>query len=94
MTGTELAATSGLTTGERGLIEFETPRVLGEVFPDRVDAPETLRQCSVCGKESQALRASELTVIKRRHGGQPLGHLRLYCHEHLADGSEWSETAS
>jgi hypothetical protein len=32
---------------ERELIEFETPYVLAEVFPGRVDAPAIMRRCSV-----------------------------------------------
>lgn len=67
---------------ERELIEFEAPRVLAEVFPDRVAAPGRLRRCSVCGKQSQARPAAELTVIKYHHRRQPLGHLRLYCPDH------------
>ena len=71
------------TMNEREQIEFETPRVLSEVFPSRILAPEDRRKCSRCGVESRPLPASELTVIKHRHSGQPLGQLRIYCHEHL-----------
>lgn len=74
---------------ERELIDFETPYVLSESFPDRVDAPGELRRCSQCGGSSQPLPASELTVIKHHVGGQPLGHLRLYCRDHLAATKEW-----
>jgi hypothetical protein len=72
------------TTDERGLIEYDTPRVLAEVFPDRIGAPGDLRKCSPCGRNSQPQPASELTVIKLHHARQPLGHLRIYCHDHLA----------
>jgi RNA polymerase subunit RPABC4/transcription elongation factor Spt4 len=78
---------------ERELIEFETPYVLAEVFPSRILAPEDQRKCSQCGVESRPLPASELTVIKHRHSSQPLGHMRIYCHEHLAGAKEWTESA-
>ena len=73
---------------EREQIEFETPRVLSEVFPSRILAPEDRRKCSQCGVESRPLPASELTVIKHRHSSQPLGQLRIYCHDHLAGAKE------
>lgn len=73
---------------ERLRIEFEKPYVLAEAFPERVDAAEEWRKCSFCGLQSQALPASELTVIKNRHGTQPLGHLLLYCPQHLAGAKE------
>ena len=60
---------------ERDLIEFDTEYVLSEVYPDRVDAPNASRGCSRCGAASTAWPASELTVVNRRHGAQPLGHL-------------------
>ena len=60
---------------ERDLIEFDTEDVLSEVYPDRVDAPNASRGCSLCGAASTAWPASELTVVHRRHGAQPLGHL-------------------
>ena len=73
---------------ERDLIEFETPRVLSEVFHGRVLAPPELRKCSLCPWDAPAWPASELTVIKHRHASQPNGHLMLYCHEHLASAKE------
>lgn len=78
---------------ERELLDFETPYVLAEVFPARVSGPESLRRCSECGSQSQALQASKLTVIKHRLDTQPLGHLRLYCDEHLAGATEWGSGA-
>lgn len=76
---------------ERGRIEFETPYVLAEAFPERIEAGPHLRRCSQCGSDSQALSAWDLTVIKHRVSNQPLGHLRLYCLEHLAQAkAEWS----
>lgn len=74
---------------ERELIEFETPYVMAEVFPGRIDAPDSLRRCSRCGADSKAWPASELTVIKHGVSNQPLGHLVMYCHEHLASATEW-----
>lgn len=74
---------------ERDLIEFDTEYVLSEVFPERVDARDSWRKCSLCGAASNAWPASELTVVKRRHGNQPLGHLVLYCHEHIARANDW-----
>lgn len=79
---------------ERELIEFETPYVLAEVFPARIGAPAELRRCSQCRLQSQASPASQLTVIKHRHATQPLGHLRLYCHEHAPGAKEWSSGLS
>lgn len=79
---------------ERELIEFETPVILAVAFPERVDAPDRLRRCSQCGSDSRALPASELTVIKHRVSNQPLGQLRLYCHEHLADATDEWESSS
>lgn len=73
---------------ERDLIEFETPYSLAEALPERIAAPDRLRRCSQCGSRSQALPASALTVIKHRVSNQPLGQLRLYCHEHLAQAKE------
>lgn len=84
-------STSRNLPDERDWIEFDTTYVLAEVFPDRINAPDHLRRCSVCGIQSQALPASKLTVIKHRHGGQPSGHLRLYCDEHVGGAKEWSE---
>jgi RNA polymerase subunit RPABC4/transcription elongation factor Spt4 len=81
------------SSDERLLIEFEKPYVLAEAFPGRVNATEERRKCSICGQRSQALPASALTVIKHRHGAQPLGHLRLYCPEHLVGAREWSDAA-
>ena len=75
---------------ERQFIEFETPYVLADVLPERIDAPEDMRRCSQCGANSKALPASELTVVKHRHESQPAGHMRLYCDEHLAGAREWS----
>lgn len=77
---------------ERSLLEFESPRNLAEIFPHRVGAPPHLRRCSVCGANSQALPAEALTVIKHRHGAQDLGHMRLYCDEHLRGATEWRDT--
>jgi hypothetical protein len=74
---------------ERERIDFETSYVLAEVFPARIEAPAGMRRCSQCGSQSQALSAWKLTVIKHRHDTQPLGHLRLYCGEHLAGAVEW-----
>ena len=76
---------------ERPSIEFESPQRLDEAFPERKNAPPELRRCSECGANSQARPASELTVIKHRHATQPLGHLRLYCPEHLALAKEWTD---
>lgn len=73
------------------MIEFETPYVLAEVFPSRIDAPAELRKCSQCGADAQAWPAWELTVINR-HTSQPLGHLRIYCHEHVARANDWNES--
>lgn len=28
----------------------------------------------------------------RHHGNQPLGHLVLYCHEHIARANEWDSS--
>lgn len=43
------------------------------------------------GFQSQALPVSALTVIKHRVSNQPLGQLRMYCREHLAQATEeWS----
>ena len=81
------------SSDERLRIEFEKPYVLAEAFPERVNAAEKWRKCSLCGLQSQALPASELTVIKHRHGTQPLGNLRLYCPQHLAGAKEWSDSA-
>ena len=74
---------------ERELIEFDTEYVLSEVFPERIDAPDSWRRCSLCGAASKAWPASELTVVKRHHGNQPLGHLVLYCHDHITRANEW-----
>ena len=57
---------------ERDLIGFDTEYVLSEVYPDRVDAPNASRGCSLCGAASTMWPASELTVVNRRHGAQPL----------------------
>ena len=77
-------------TDERLRIEFEVPYPLGEAFPERRDALPEMRKCSMCGSDSQALPADQLTVIKHRHALQPLGHLRLYCPGHAASAAEWS----
>jgi hypothetical protein len=79
---------------ERELIEFEVPRILSEVFPDRASAPGELRRCSQCGTGSRPLPADQLTVIKHRHDTQPLGHLRLYCPTHAAEAREWLSSGS
>jgi hypothetical protein len=33
-----------------------------------------------------------LTVVKRHHGTQPLGHLIVYCPEHIAGANEWESS--
>ena len=70
---------------ERELIEFDIEYNLAETFPDRVNAAESKRKCTICGTASQAIPAADLTVIKSQHAAQPLGHLRLYCRDHLAE---------
>lgn len=76
---------------ERSRLEFEEPRNLAEVFPSRIDAPPELRKCSRCGKASQALPASKLTVIKHHAEGVPLGTMYLYCGTHLQSAGAWGE---
>ncbi|WP_196776883.1 DUF6994 family protein [Haloechinothrix halophila] len=78
-------------TDERDLIEYEDPQILGEIFPSRMTAGSDQRKCSACGT---VLPADQLTVIKHRHAGQPKGHLRIYCPEHLATAKEWTEGGS
>ncbi|MBQ1081571.1 hypothetical protein [Nocardiopsis sp. B62] len=69
-------------TDERDLIEYDEPRVLGEVFPDRNTAGPELRRCSVSTCRV-VLPADQLMVIKRHHALQPEGHLRIYCPDHF-----------
>ena len=77
---------------ERDLIEFETEYVVADPFPDRIDRSDLLK-CSACGAESKPLPATEVTVIKHRHGSPPLGHLRLHFHTHLAAAKlEWGSS--
>ena len=69
---------------DRELIEFDIEYNLAETFPDRVNAAESMRKCTICGTASQAIPAEQLTVIKTHHASQPLGNLRLYCAAHLS----------
>jgi hypothetical protein len=80
---------------ERELIEFDVEYNLAETFPNRINAAESMRKCSLCGTASQAIPAVDLTVIKSQHAAQPLGHLRLYCRDHLAEsrGGSWAGSA-
>ena len=85
-------------TDERDYIEYESPMRLDVYLqllpPQHRWISDGMSQCSDCGKNSQPRPTSELTVIKHRHGGQPLGHLRTYCQEHLAVTTEWHEGGS
>ncbi|MFV2196010.1 hypothetical protein [Nocardiopsis sp. LOL_012] len=64
---------------ERDLIEYDEPRVLSEVFPDRDTSVPW--GCTACG---DVLPADQMTVIKRHHALQPEGHLYTYCPYHFA----------
>lgn len=77
---------------ERDLIGFDSEYVLSEVYPDRVDAPNAWRGCSLCGAASTAWPASELTVVNRRHGAQPLGHLAPCCHQRIDTANDWGSS--
>ena len=68
-------------TDERDLIEYDDPRVLSEVFPDRDTAEPWGCTVSTCGV---VLPADQMMVIKRHHALFAKGYLWTYCPDHFA----------
>jgi hypothetical protein len=76
----------------RELVAFETPTRVDVAYPwmRGPDWREVL-WCSSCGGGSPVREGSELWAVKHHHAGQPLGHLRFYCREHLPQ-REWTSS--
>lgn len=74
---------------ERELLEFDQEYVLSDALPHR-GSPDRMATCSVCGADSPAWPSSALTIVKRHHASQPLGHLVVYCPDHIAQAREWN----